>query len=108
LINKKKKIFDSVIVGENDLKKGQKRLLSVDKSLNLPINIPLRVIVSSSDVLHSWAVPEIGVKVDAIPGRLNEFIFLLTRPGVFYGQCSESCGVGHGFMPIQVKGIINL
>jgi heme/copper-type cytochrome/quinol oxidase subunit 2 len=107
-IKKQKKFFDSILLNENDLKKGQKRLLSVDKLLNIPINVPLRAIISSSDVLHAWAIPEIGIKVDAIPGRLNEFIFLLTRPGVFYGQCSELCGVGHGFMPIQVKGIIGL
>lgn len=95
--------FDSNLIPESDLTMGAKRLLEVDNRLYLPINVPLRILITSSDVLHSWAVPELGIKVDAVPGRLNDCITLIRRPGVFYGQCSELCGVGHGFMPIVVE-----
>lgn len=97
--------FESNLVQENDLVEGAKRLLEVDNRLYLPVNIPLRFLITSSDVLHSWAVPELGIKVDAVPGRLNDSITLIRRPGVFYGQCSELCGVGHGFMPIAVEAV---
>lgn len=69
------------------------------------MNVPMRILVTSSDVLHAWAVPELGIKVDAVPGRLNDAITLIRRPGTFYGQCSELCGVGHGFMPIAVESV---
>lgn len=97
--------FDSNLVPESDLSIGAKRLLEVDYRLRLPVNIPLRFLITSTDVLHSWAVPEMGIKVDAVPGRLNDTITLIRRPGVFYGQCSELCGVGHGFMPIVVEAL---
>lgn len=81
---------------------GAKRLLEVDEKLYLPVNQTLRILVTSNDVLHSWAVPELAIKVDAVPGRLNNSTTIIRRPGIFYGQCSELCGVGHGFMPISV------
>ena len=95
--------FESNLIPEQDLEEGAKRLLEVDNKIFLPVNVPVRILVTSSDVLHSWAVPELGIKVDAVPGRLNDCITLIRRPGVFYGQCSELCGVGHGFMPIAVE-----
>lgn len=97
--------YDSNLVLEADLAQGAKRLLEVDRRLYLPVNVPLRILITSSDVLHSWAVPELGIKVDAVPGRLNDALTLIRRPGVFYGQCSELCGVGHGFMPIVVEAV---
>jgi len=69
----------------------------------LPVQRSYRFLVTSSDVLHSFAIPELGVKIDAVPGRLSHYLLQIERPGVFYGQCSEICGVGHGFMPIVVK-----
>ena len=97
--------FDSVIINENDLVKGGKRLLETDTSLVLPYNVVIRFLISSSDVLHAWALPEMGIKVDAVPGRLNQVVSIPSALGVFYGQCSELCGVSHGFMPIKVNVI---
>lgn len=94
--------FDSYMVLEDDLVAGDLRLLTVDNSLFLPIKMQIRVLVSSSYVLHSWAVPSFGVKTDACPGRLNEINLFILRTGVFYGQCSELCGLRHSFMPIRV------
>jgi cytochrome c oxidase subunit 2 len=94
--------FDSYLIHTDDLELGQKRLLEVDNRLIVPASVPLRFIVTSGDVLHSWAVPELGIKIDAVPGRLNQVITFIIRPGVYYGQCSELCGVSHGFMPIVV------
>jgi cytochrome c oxidase subunit 2 len=96
-------IFDSYMIPEEDLTMGQLRLLTVDKPLWLPKNVHIRVVVTSADVLHSWAMPAFGVKMDAVPGRLNQVGLYLKREGVFYGQCSELCGVNHAFMPIEVK-----
>jgi cytochrome c oxidase subunit 2 len=97
--------FDSYMIPIDDLELGQLRLLEVDNRVVLPINTHVRVLVSSADVLHSWAVPSLGVKCDAIPGRLNQISLFIQREGVFYGQCSELCGVQHGFMPIVVEGV---
>jgi heme/copper-type cytochrome/quinol oxidase subunit 2 len=97
--------FDSNLVSEDDLIKGTHRLLEVDNRLFLPVGIPIRLLITSSDVLHSWAVPNLGIKVDAVPGRLNQFIVEIKRPGVFYGQCSELCGPFHGFMPIVIQAV---
>ncbi len=97
--------FDSYMVLEENLKLGDFRLLTVDIQAVLPIETLVRIIVTSSDVLHSWAVPSLGIKLDACPGRLNQIGVSLSRPGFFYGQCSEICGVNHGFMPILVKGV---
>jgi len=100
--------FDSYMINENDLPTGGLRLLEVDNRLVLPINTHIRLLVTSADVIHSWAVPSLGVKVDAIPGRLNQTEIYIRRPGVFYGQCSELCGVNHGFMPIAVEAVDNV
>lgn len=97
--------FDSYLVLEEDLRLGEKRLLEVSNRVVLPTNVILRILVSSGDVLHAWAVPEMGIKVDAVPGRLNQTLSIILRPGIFYGQCSELCGVAHGFMPIVVHAV---
>jgi cytochrome c oxidase subunit 1 len=100
-----KRHYDSVMISTEDLQPGELRLLEVDKALVLPIKTHIRVLVSASDVIHSWAVPSLGCKIDAVPGRLNQISLYLKRPGVFYGQCSEICGVNHAFMPIVVHGV---
>nr|YP_006883501.1 cytochrome c oxidase subunit II [Xenopus borealis]AFN42801.1 cytochrome c oxidase subunit II [Xenopus borealis] len=97
--------FDSYMVPTNDLTPGQFRLLEVDNRMVVPMESPTRLLVTAEDVLHSWAVPSLGVKTDAIPGRLNQTSFIATRPGVFYGQCSEICGANHSFMPIVVEAV---
>jgi len=96
-------VFDSYLVPESDLELGDLRLLEVDNRVLVPKNTHVRVIVTSADVIHSWAVPSLGVKVDAIPGRLNQTSFLANREGVYYGQCSEICGFGHAHMPIAIE-----
>nr|WDE80763.1 cytochrome oxidase subunit 2 [Regulus calendula] len=95
--------FDSYMIPTADLPLGHFRLLEVDHRVVVPMESKIRVIVTADDVLHSWAVPSLGVKTDAIPGRLNQTSFLASRPGVFYGQCSEICGANHSFMPIVVE-----
>jgi len=95
--------FDATMVDEEDLKEGQPRLLATDNAVVVPVNTEVRVLVAAADVIHAWAVPAFGVKMDAVPGRLNETWFKATREGTFYGQCSELCGTNHGFMPIEVK-----
>ena len=96
--------FDSNIVAEADLKEGQPRLLAVDNRIVVPVDTVVRVQVTASDVLHAWAMPAFGVKIDAVPGRLNETWFgPVKNEGVYYGQCSELCGGKHGFMPIAVE-----
>jgi len=81
------------------------RLLSADRPIVLPTGIHIRVLVTGADVLHSWAIPSLGIKIDAVPGRLNQVAIYLKRQGIFYGQCSELCGVNHGFMPIVLKSV---
>jgi cytochrome c oxidase subunit 2 len=95
--------FDSYMIPENDLQLGEHRLLQVDKALLVPADTALRFLITSVDVIHSWAVPSLGIKVDALPGRINSANVYVKRLGVFYGQCSEICGVNHGFMPIVVQ-----
>lgn len=95
--------FDSYIVQESDLKIGEFRLLEVDHRAVAPINTEIRVLVTGADVIHSWTIPVLGLKVDALPGRLNQLGFTATRPGVFYGQCSEICGANHSFIPIVLE-----
>jgi cytochrome c oxidase subunit 2 len=90
---------------EDSLQLGDFRLLDVDNRLVVPADCHIRLIITSSDVLHSFAVPSLGIKLDACPGRLNQVSFLAERTGVFYGQCSELCGVYHGFMPIVVEAV---
>jgi len=97
--------FDSYLLNTEDLTAGAFRLLEVDNRVILPVNTHIRLLVSAADVLHSWAVPSFGIKVDACPGRLSQASLFLKREGVFYGQCSEICGLNHGFMPIVVKSV---
>nr|YP_010956682.1 cytochrome c oxidase subunit II [Citharichthys cornutus]WMY89775.1 cytochrome c oxidase subunit II [Citharichthys cornutus] len=97
--------FDAYMTPTQDLTPGQFRLLETDHRMVVPAESPVRVLVTAEDVLHSWALPALGVKVDAVPGRLNQTTFIVTRPGVFYGQCSEICGANHSFMPIVVESI---
>src|SRR5215468_9791556 len=94
--------FDSLMVQDKDLKQDQPRLLSVDNDMVVPVDKVVRVQVTGSDVIHSFAVPSFGIKIDAVPGRLNETWFKATREGRYYGQCSELCGKNHAFMPIAV------
>jgi cytochrome c oxidase subunit 2 len=97
--------FDSYMLPQDELEEGQLRLLEVDNRVVLPINTHVRVLTTSADVIHSWAVPSLGVKCDAIPGRLNQTSVFIQREGVYYGQCSELCGANHAFMPIVVEGV---
>nr|YP_008993119.1 cytochrome c oxidase subunit II [Cyclocheilichthys enoplos]AFD04141.1 cytochrome c oxidase subunit II [Cyclocheilichthys enoplos]BAV71474.1 cytochrome c oxidase subunit II [Cyclocheilichthys enoplos] len=97
--------FDSYMVPTQDLTPGQFRLLETDNRMVVPVDSLIRVLVSAEDVLHSWAVPSLGVKMDAVPGRLNQTAFMISRPGLFYGQCSEICGANHSFMPIVIEAV---
>nr|AMD61830.1 cytochrome c oxidase subunit II [Pundamilia nyererei] len=97
--------FDSYMIFTQDLTPGQFRLLEVDHRMVVPMESPIRALISAEDVLHSWAVPSLGVKMDAVPGRLNQTAFIASRPGIFYGQCSEICGANHSFMPIVVEAV---
>jgi cytochrome c oxidase subunit II len=95
--------FDSLMLKADELKQDQPRLLSVDNEMVVPVNKTVHVIVTGSDVIHAFAVPSFGIKIDAVPGRINETWFKATREGVYYGQCSELCGKDHAFMPIAVR-----
>jgi len=96
-------VYDSYMILEEDLNIGEFRLLEVDNRVVLPTYTHIRVLVTSTDVLHSWAIPSLGLKIDACPGRLNQISTFINRPGVYYGQCSEICGINHGFMPIALE-----
>jgi cytochrome c oxidase subunit 2 len=95
--------FDSLMLQDKDRKPDQPRLLAVDNEMVVPVNKTVRVQVIGADVIHAFAVPSFGIKIDAVPGRLNETWFKATREGVYYGQCSELCGKDHAFMPIAVR-----
>jgi len=97
--------FDSYMVPESDLELGQFRLLDVDNRVVLPTGTHVRLIVTGTDVIHNFAVPSLGVKIDAVPGRLNQTSVIIRRVGTYYGQCSEICGTYHGFMPSVVEGV---
>jgi len=97
--------FESYMKTTDSLEAGELRLLSTDNKVMLPIDTRIRIIATGADVIHSWAVPSLGVKIDAIPGRLNQVSLDINREGTFYGQCSELCGVNHGFMPIQIEAV---
>nr|AII41672.1 cytochrome c oxidase subunit II [Pedetontinus luanchuanensis] len=97
--------FDSYMTPLNELSDTGFRLLDVDNHTVLPMNIQIRMLISAADVLHSWTIPVLGVKVDAVPGRLNQTSFMINRPGLFFGQCSEICGANHSFMPIVIESI---
>ena len=95
--------FESVMVETKDLKPGQPRLLATDTKVVVPVNKVVKVLITANDVLHAWALPAFGVKKDAVPGRINETWFKAEKEGIFYGQCSELCGIKHAFMPITVE-----
>ena len=95
--------FESYMVQDADLQEGDLRLLTVDNPLVIPANKNIQILITAGDVLHSWAVPSMGLKTDAVPGRLNETWVNVKEPGIYRGQCSEICGTGHGFMPVVVK-----
>nr|QNK05444.1 cytochrome c oxidase subunit II [Osmylus sp. 'Plethosmylus' HX-2020] len=97
--------FDSYMIPSNELTNSSFRLLDVDNRIVLPYQTQIRVLVSAADVLHSWAIPSLGVKIDATPGRLNQTNMFLNRSGVFFGQCSEICGSNHSFMPIVIESV---
>nr|YP_010384965.1 cytochrome c oxidase subunit II [Amusiotheres obtusidentatus]UPL64962.1 cytochrome oxidase subunit II [Amusiotheres obtusidentatus] len=100
--------FDSYMINSTDMEMSSFRLLDVDNRTVLPMSIQIRVLISAADVIHSWTIPALGVKADAIPGRLNQISFFISQPGLFYGQCSEICGANHSFMPIVIEsGSIN-
>nr|ARH54054.1 cytochrome c oxidase subunit 2 [Agabus uliginosus] len=101
----KKLEFDSYMIPTNELMNNGFRLLDVDNRIVLPFNSQIRILVSAMDVLHSWTIPALGVKIDATPGRLNQTNFFINRSGLFYGQCSEICGANHSFMPIVVESV---
>nr|YP_010286285.1 cytochrome c oxidase subunit II [Ornithomya biloba]UKS08894.1 cytochrome c oxidase subunit 2 [Ornithomya biloba] len=97
--------FDSYMIPSNELSMDMFRLLDVDNRVIIPMNSQIRILVTAADVIHSWTIPSLGVKVDGTPGRLNQTNFLVNRPGLFFGQCSEICGANHSFMPIVVESI---
>jgi len=97
--------FDSNINYNYDPEKGEKRLLAVDNKVYLPVNTNIRILLTAADVIHSWAVPALGLKKDTVPGRLNEMWVNIEKPGTYYGQCSELCGAYHGFMPIVIEAL---
>nr|UFZ12906.1 cytochrome c oxidase subunit II [Platyneuromus soror] len=97
--------FDSYMIPMNEMINENFRLLDVDNRIILPMLSQIRVLVTAADVLHSWAIPSLGVKIDGTPGRLNQTSFFMNRPGLYYGQCSEICGANHSFMPIVIESV---
>ena len=97
--------FDSLMVPDDELKDGQPRLLAVDNKVVLPVGTDIRILMTSDDVLHAWAVPAFGIKLDTVPGRINEAWVRIDREGTYYGQCSELCGVNHAYMPVAVEAV---
>ena len=97
--------FDSILIPDDELKEGQLRLLSVDNAAVLPTETTIRLLFTSVDVIHNWAVPSLGLKLDAVPGRTNESWVRINGEGDYYGMCSELCGVNHGFMPIHIRAV---
>jgi len=97
--------FSSYMIPDEEIKPGQKRLLEVDNRIVLPVDTNIRILVTAGDVIHSWAMPALGIKRDAIPGRVNETWARIDKEGVYYGQCSEICGTNHGFMPIAIEAV---
>nr|YP_010878884.1 cytochrome c oxidase subunit II [Cantonius szechuanensis]WHE42523.1 cytochrome c oxidase subunit II [Cantonius szechuanensis] len=97
--------FDSYLMPQNDLQAYSIRLLDVDTRTVVPFNSQIRMLATAADVIHSWTIPSLGMKVDGTPGRLNQTSFLINRAGIFFGQCSEICGANHSFMPIVMESI---
>jgi len=97
--------FDAIMLEDDELEEGQPRLLATDEAVVLPVGAKIRLLTTADDVIHSWAVPALGVKMDSVPGRVNETWFQINREGMYYGQCSELCGTLHGFMPIMIEAV---
>ena len=97
--------FDSYMLGDDELSEGQPRLLTTDTQVLVPVDRYIRLQITSDDVIHAWALPAAGVKMDAVPGRLNEIWMKIDKKGLYYGQCSELCGINHGYMPIMVEAV---
>ena len=97
--------FDAIMLEEDELEEGQPRLLATDEAVVLPVGAKIRLLTTADDVIHSWAIPAFGVKMDSVPGRVNETWFQINREGMYYGQCSELCGTLHGFMPIMIEAV---
>nr|YP_010531192.1 cytochrome c oxidase subunit II [Hypsathalia przewalskyi]UXW93427.1 cytochrome c oxidase subunit II [Hypsathalia przewalskyi] len=97
--------FDAYMIPKNELKLNSFRLLDVDNNTILPTNTQMRLLITSTDVIHSWTMPSLGKKIDAVPGRLNQISLMIKRPGMYFGQCSEICGANHSFMPIVIESI---
>ena len=97
--------YDSRLIPEEELKPGQKRLLEVDNRVVLPVDTDVRVLVAGTDVMHSWLISALGVQIYAVPGRLNETWVRVERPGVYYGQCNQICGINHAYMPIAIEAV---
>nr|QXE46445.1 cytochrome c oxidase subunit II [Cephalcia yanqingensis] len=97
--------FDSFMIPSKSMNMNDFRLLDVDNRTVIPMNTQIRIIINAADVIHSWAIPSLGIKIDAIPGRLNQVSLMINRPGLFFGQCSEICGMNHSFMPISIESI---
>nr|YP_009467153.1 cytochrome c oxidase subunit II [Phatnoma laciniatum]ARB50158.1 cytochrome c oxidase subunit II [Phatnoma laciniatum] len=95
--------FDSYMKSETTLSTNEMRLLEVDNRVILPFLMPIRILITSSDVIHSWAMPSLGIKIDATPGRINQGMIFIKRPSIMFGQCSEICGANHSFMPIMIE-----
>ena len=104
-IQNRQKMIESFLIAEESLEEGELRQQTVDNNLVVPVNTSIRLLVTSNDVIHSFGVPSLGQKSDAIPGRLNATGFIINRPSMYYGQCSELCGVLHGFMPIGISAV---
>ena len=98
-------VIDAFMVEDEDLQPGQLRLLETDERIVVPVDTTIRLLITADDVIHAWAVPALGVKLDAVPGRVNETWMLVQREGLYYGQCSELCGINHGFMPIVIEAV---
>nr|YP_011010461.1 cytochrome c oxidase subunit 2 [Asclepios annandalei]WPW47089.1 cytochrome c oxidase subunit 2 [Asclepios annandalei] len=97
--------FESYMKPSKEIEMNEFRLLETDNRITLPMNNQIRIIVTATDVLHSWTIPSLGIKIDAIPGRLNQGSMFINRPGILYGQCSEICGANHSFMPITIESV---
>ncbi len=97
--------FDAYMVADEDLQEGQPRLLTTDQAVVLPVQTDIQVLITATDVIHSWAMPAFGIKSDAVPGRINEAWMRIEEPGMYYGQCSELCGDFHAFMPIMIRAV---
>jgi cytochrome c oxidase subunit II len=97
--------FDAFMLAEDELEEGQLRMLETDESVVVPVDTNIRLLVTADDVLHAWTIPSFGIKIDAVPGRINEGWFRVDAEGIYYGQCSELCGREHAFMPIRVKAV---